>query len=427
MLSCKRMGKQSTIADAVLQRDFLSVLIVVVNTFSWYFPLYLLFQRTLEELQVNVGSTLFLTAYGVQYAAAIGFALIGAILVKRFSSRSTFLSFWMVVGIIASLLMVMLESFNSTLILIISFIIGTALGLGFPSCLSYFGDHSNVENRGLLGGITFFASGLSILIVGLITNFSSLIIGSLVLAAWRGVGLLSFYFVRTKQDIPKENAVEVSYKIVLSDRSFLLYFLPWLLFCLVNFLEIPIELNLFGEKILLGQEIAIIMPIAEYGIGSFVALIGGWFADSVGRKRIVIIGFIVLGFAYAILGVFPGEEFSWYSYIIVDGVAWGIFSLMFYLVLWSELAGNRVKEKYYLIGLLPFLVANYVQILFTPFVGLVDEAAAFSFASFFLFLAVLPLVYAPETMPQKQIEMKRLRKFADDAQKAKEKYERLGL
>ena len=410
------MGKKTAITSALFQREFLSVLIVVVNTFPWYFPLYLLFQSVLENFQTD--STLLLTAFGVQLAAAIGFAIIGTTLVKKFSSRDTFLAVWMLIGIITSTLMVTLESFNMTYILLVSFLSGFSLGLGFPSCLAYFGDHTTIENRGLLAGITFFASGICILFIGLLVSFSTLVAGALILAAWRGIGLLLFLLARSKQGYRKEKPIEAQYRTVLFDRSFLLYFVPWTMFCVVNFLGVPVEINLFGE------DLGSLMPIAEYGVGGFIALIGGWFADTVGRKRIIIIGFIMLGIGFAVLGLFPGDVLSWYLYIIVDGVAWGIFSLMFYLVIWSELAGKRTKEKYYLLGVLPFLIASYIQILFTPYAKAVEAPAAFSLASFFLFMAVLPLLYAQETMPEKKMELRRLRKFADEAKKAKEKYER---
>jgi hypothetical protein len=58
------------------------------------------------------------------------------------------------------------------------------------------------------------------------------------------------------------------------------------------------------------------------------------------------------------------------------------------------------------------------------FVEQISLYAAFSLASFFLFVAVMPLMFAPETLPEKKIELRRLRKFAEDAKKAKEKYER---
>ena len=411
------MERKSVITSVLFQREFLSVLIIVVNAFSWYFPLYIFFGNVLRDFQM--GSGFLEVALGVQFAGAVGFAIIGTTLVKRFLSRDSLLAIWIFIGIIASLLMVTLETFSMECVLLVSFLLGTSLGFGFPSCLAYFGDNTNVENRGLLGGITFFASGLSILIVGLTLSFTtSILVAALILAAWRGIGLISFLLAKRKHDHQKETVIEISYKSVLQDRSFLLYMLPWTMFCLINFLEVPIVFDFFGD------EISAYMPIVEFGIGGFVALVGGWFADSVGRKRIIIIGFISLGIGFAVLGLFQDIILFWYLHIILDGIAWGIFSLMFYLVIWSELAGKRTKEKYYLFGVLPFLIASYIQVLFTPFAKEVPFSAAFSLASFFLFIVVLPLLYAPETMPEKKMELRRLRSFAEDARKAKEKYER---
>jgi len=413
------MARKSAINSVLLQRDFLAVFIVVVNAFSWYFPLYLFFESTLEGFQME--STFLLAAFGVQCAAAVGFAIVGTTLVKRFPSRDAFLSVWMFVGIIASILMVTLEMSNKAYIPLVSFLLGFSLGLGFPSCLAYFGDFSIGENRGWLAGITFLASCLCMFFIGLLLSFSTLVVGALILAAWRGIGLFLFLLARPKEDYRKENIIEVSYRSVLLDRSFLLYLVPWIMFCLINFLEDPVLTIFFGK------DFASFMPIAEFGIGSFSALIGGWFADSVGRKRVVIFGFVTLGIGYALLGLFPSIILSWYLYIILDGVAWGIFSLMFYLVIWSELAGNRIKEKYYLIGVLPFLISSYIQTLFTPYAKLIDVSAAFSLASFFLFLAVLPLLYAPETLPERKIELRRLKHYVEAAKEIKEKYEEKGV
>jgi MFS family permease len=418
------MKNKPSMTSVLFQREFLAVLIVVVNVFSWYFPMYIFFESTLKSFQM--GHALLEVALGTQFAAAVGFAIIGTAFVKKFLNRDSILTIWMFIGIISSLLMATLETFSIEHVLLVSFLLGTSLGFGFPSCLAYFGDNTNVENRGLLGGITFGASGLFILIFGLTTSLiASILVKALILAAWRGIGLISFLVTKRRNVQQEEKPIKISYKSVLQDRSFLLYFLPWTIFCLINFLEAPIVIDYVGD------ELASYMPIVEYSIGGLVALIGGWFADSVGRKSIIIIGFVTMGIGFAILGLFQGmTEITngiKYLYIGIDGVAWGIFSLMFYLVIWSELAGKRIKEKYYLLGVAPFLIASYIQILFTPYAKDIPISAAFSLASFFLFLAVLPLLYAPETMPQKQIEMKRLRKFADDAKEAKEKYERLGI
>jgi len=408
------MATESVKPNVLLQRDFLPVFIIIVNAFSWYFPLYLFFQSIVGKFEVE--STFLLVAFGVQCVATIVSAMGGTALMKKFPSRDAFLSVWMFVGIVASILMITLETFNMAYILLVSFLLGISLGLGFPSCLAYFGDYSVEENRGRLAGITFFFSCLGMFFVGLLLSLSTLVVGALILAAWRGIGLLSFLLIRSKEDCRKETTMEISYRSALLDRSFLLYLVPWIMFCLINFLEHPV-LTIFFE-----EDFASFMPIAEFGIGSFAALIGGWFADSVGRKRVVIFGFIMLGIGYAVLGLFPSIILSWYLYLILDGVAWGIFSLMFYLVIWADLAGNRIKDKYYLIGVLPFLISSYIQILFTPYAKLIDISAAFSLASLFLFLAVFPILLAPETLPEKKIELKRLRKYVEKAKKVKEKH-----
>jgi MFS family permease len=413
------MAKTHVTLSNLLRKDFLAVLIVVVSAFSWYFPLYVFFQNTLERSQVEF--SILLTTLSIHYIGAIGSAFAGTALIKEFSSRSTFLCLWMIIGVVSSAMLIMLDTSNIAYLLLVSFILGVSLGLGFPSCLAYFGDYTFEENRGRLGGITFFASGLGMLLIGLLVSMFTFAIGVLIFTFWRGLGLILFLLVRPKQEV-RQNMEEVSYKSVLTDRSLALYLVPWTMFCLINFLEIPMLRG--GANILFGENLTFLFPIAEFGIGGVVALIGGAFADSIGRKRVVIFGFMVLGIAYAVLGLFSNVNLSWYLLIVLDGIAWGIFSLIFYMVVWADLARARIKEKYYLIGVLPFLISTYMQIPFTPYAELIPISVAFSLASFFLFLAVLPLLYAPETLSEKEIEKKRLKNYLENAKKIKEKRER---
>jgi len=409
------MTKIHVARSNLLKKDFLAVLIIIVNAFSWYFPLYVFFQNTLERNKV--GFSILLTALGIHFIGAIGFAFMGTILVKKLSSRTAFLCLWMSIGVMSSALLLILDVNNIAYLLSVSFLLGISLGLGFPSCLAYFGDYTFEENRGRLGGIAFFASGLGMLFVGLLVSMSTFVIGVLILTLWRSLGLVLFLLVKPEQE-HEQSMADVSYRLAITDKSLVLYLIPWIMFCLVNFFEYPIVTNFFGT------DFSLLILIAEYGIGGFSALAGGWFADSVGRKRIVIFGFIMLGIGYAVLGLFSSLIISWYLYIFLDGIAWGIFSLMFYLVIWADLAKNRTKERYYLIGVLPFIVAGYIQILFAPYADLIPISVAFSLASFFLFLAVLPLLYAPETLSEKEIEKKRLEKYLEDVKKVKKKYEK---
>jgi len=83
------------------------------------------------------------------------------------------------------------------------------------------------------------------------------------------------------------------------------------------------------------------------------------------------------------------------------------------------LAGEGTKEKYYVIGGLPFLLAGFLSILVQPFVQDIMKhtqlGMSFTIASFFLFIAVLPLIYAPETLPDKIMKENDLKKYVEKA------------
>lgn len=405
------MDKTQVVQSSFVNKDFFRVFFIVVNAFSWYFPLYVLFENVLES---QVGFSIFLGVLSIHYVGTIGSAFAGTYLIKKFPNRGTFLSLWMFLGVISSAMLFILDTSNIPYLVFVSFILGVSLGLGFPSCLSYFGDNTFEENRGRLGGITFFACGIGILLIGLLSSMFNFAIGALIFMVWRGLGLILFLLMRPKQE-RRESTTEASFKSILVNRHFAFYLIPWVMFCFVNFFEFPIVTSFVAP------DLAVLMQIAEYGIGGFSALIGGWFADSVGRKRIVIFGFIVIGVGYAILGLFSNLAVSLYLYIILDGIAWGIFSLMFYLVIWADFAKNQAKERHYLIGVLPFIVSSYIPILLAPYAESTSISVAFSLASLFLFLAVLPLLYAPETLSEKEIEKKRLKKYLEDVEKIKKK------
>ena len=69
------------------------------------------------------------------------------------------------------------------------------------------------------------------------------------------------------------------------------------MFSLVNFAETPILTNLLGNFSTVAGSI-------EFAVTGVFALVGGVLADRVGRKRIVIAGFIILGIEYAMLSLF---------------------------------------------------------------------------------------------------------------------------
>jgi hypothetical protein len=98
--------------------------------------------------------------------------------------------------------------------------------------------------------------------------------------------------------------------------------------------------------------------------------------------------------------------------------------VLFILVLWSDLSYGSTSDKYYALGVLPFFASRFLEItigqdimnIFTE-----NKSALFSLTAFFLFLAVLPLVYAPETLSEKAIKDREMKKYIEKAQKEAEK------
>jgi len=137
---------------------------------------------------------------------------------------------------------------------------------------------------------------------------------------------------------------------------------------------------------------------------------------------VVIAGFVMLGIEYAAMSAFSNSSAVLYLFLALDGTTWGLLFSVFFMTIWGDLGENYEKEKYYTLGGLPFLLAGFLPILIRLYAGAISPTAAFSFASFFLFLAVIPLMYARETLPEKKIRERELKSYIEKAKKTKEKY-----
>jgi hypothetical protein len=93
------------------------------------------------------------------------------------------------------------------------------------------------------------------------------------------------------------------------------------------------------------------------------------------------------------------------------------------MTLWGDLSYGVSTDKYYAIGGLPYFVSNFLRLTIGTYIAETILAyAIFSFTAFFLFLAVIPLMFAPETLPEKKIKERELRQYIEKAKKIKEKY-----
>jgi MFS family permease len=194
----------------------------------------------------------------------------------------------------------------------------------------------------------------------------------------------------------------------------MLYFVSWAMFSLVNYLTIPIQDKIFSQG-----EFLFLTTVFENVVIAVFAVLSGFLADIFGRKRLAIIGFIMVGMGYASLSLFQAQ--AAYFYFFADGVAWGIFYVIFLITIWGDIARYQHSEKFYFLGALPFVFSSFMRYLFEPYISSINSSLIFSYASIFLFLAVLPLVYAPETLPEVVIQNHDLNSYV---KKAKAKAER---
>ena len=391
-------------------------IMMVANAFIWY----LLAFNTLKELvaQQSASTSDTLLIFGVNTSAIVLAGLIGSFLADKIKKKTHFLYIWLASGIVLSLIPLGLNVGNITHLIIISLIFGVYFGLGMPATMGYHSALTNTESRGRIGGASFLIIAFTFAIAGLLI-FDSLVITCLVLTFVRLMGLLFFHFIRGKEE-PKQDMLKLKYSGILTNRSFLFYFIPWCMFTLINYLTIPIQRNIFetdaSYQFLTSMENVVI---------ALFAVVSGFVADKFGRKRLTIIGFIMLGIGYAVIGLFSASTSSllWGSiiYIIADGVAWGIFYVLFVFTLWGDLAQDRTSYKLYFLGALPFVTSYFVQLVLTPYLKEIDITTIFSFSSVFLFLAVLPLIYAPETLSEKVMKDRDLKSYIEKAKNKAEK------
>lgn len=387
------------------------IIFLLINSLSGYF----IERRHIDTILkgFDITSIQNLMIFGTHDLAIICSGLMAAWLLTKIK-RSVVLYFWMALETVSSVLIYFTPNLSVAYIQVISIFWGITFGLGMPSCLAYFSELTDFENRGLVSGVVFsLASAIApLLLIAITVSFA---VSASISIAWKVIGLLTLTLLREKST--EKEFKHISFKQVLSDRQFLLYVIPWFMFsCIYGFqrvtLEHAVDANIY-ELLRMLQSI----------FGAISAFVSGILCGKLGRKKVIIYGFISLGIAYALIGIFSASLTSLYFYSVNDGIAWGIFIVMFILVLCSDFSNLTMKraEKYYAVGSAPFFLADFVGLISAIYVQ-ISISAAFSVASFFLFLAVVPLIFASETLPERKIRERELKSYIEKAKKVREKF-----
>jgi len=395
-------------------RETASSIFLVLNSFVWYMLTYTVFNAIVNELNLLETEKLGLfTTYFVGIAVT---AILGSEFFPHARIKS--LDLWLFTGGIATFLLTAISSDGMLTDVLLAFFLGASIGIGLPSCLSYFADSTSVENRGFVSGIIWSTVGFTVLIFAFLISILGQWETIVALTIWRLFGGAGFLVLSKKHKQITHKSP--SYLELIRKREILLYLFPWVMFSLINFAEVPMLERV--SNAIFGTEFFAFMQLVESVFVGIFAIVGGFVADVAGRKRVVITGFVMLGIEYATLSVFSNLQVALYLFLTLDGITWGLFASVFLTVIWGDLGESYEKEKHYTLGGLPYLLASFLSVLIEPYASAISPTAAFSFASFFLFLAVIPLMYAPETLPEKQIRERELKGYIEKAKKVKEKY-----
>lgn len=387
-------------------------LFLVINSLTWFSLTWFVIRDLLQKASFNETLLVGLAFYG----AFIVSAAVGATFLNRRLRSRVFLLSWVAVGVGMCLVSpFLIDEFVSFKLVVVAFVLGVFVGLGVPSCLAHFADYALIGSRGRFGAVALFAIQLLTVLIYIPVSEFDVFDKFLILAVWRVLGVVAVLLYKPKKELPDGKGID-SLLSIFMNKSFAFYFIPWFLFAIVNFVETPLLEHFFGP------ELFNLYTLAGIIVTSLTAFVGGILCDLKGRKITSILGFIMLGTGYAILSLFSAIQFYQILYVIFDGIAWGLLYVTFIFVVWGDLSETGTREKYYLLGGMPFLISGLIEILVKPFVEAIPIYTSFSLASFFLFLAILPLLYAPETVPEKKLKERELKGYIEKAKKTKEKY-----
>ncbi len=396
--------------------------IIVANALVWYLSAFRFLQNVSSLPRF---SGLLIVVIALSIAALIFSAFIGTLVLDRFKRRLAFLKYWTIIGIFLSSSLLLLDLTNASVLIAIAGIFGAYFGIGIPAFMGYFAATTTVQNRARLGGITILIMGISYAIVSSIGG-TDILATAIALSILRLIGLAPILVLKPLER-PIADKEKVSFRAVVTNKSFLLYVIPWFMFSLVNDLTMKINDKNFGDPSIFGSDFVVYYKVIQTVLVGASAIIFGFVADKKGRKRLALIGFALSGLGYAAIGLFTNNVLAAWFYVVVDAIAWGTFTMLFVVILWGDIAQDKGSEKYYIIGILPYVLSNLVShtvgqnIANGITAGNANAGTVFSFASFFLFIAILPLIYAPETLSDKIMKSLDLNTYVNKALKIAKK------
>lgn len=357
-----------------------------------------------SQISMILGTGYSFYFFTLLFLVALCSLMVGAFQRRRIHRSSHVL--WNLLGVLFAVLLI--AKIDGLLGLVIYSILGgIAAGLCIPDIICAMLDITNFENRGII-------SGLFVFFVYLLIFLSSIFIASYLDLA---VYLLAFKLIALGMVLlkpAKKAATEESAFVRHPLRVPALYMFVWFTFLLVDIIVSNMALQRLDAKELF------MINLESVVLGLVAMILGGALMDSVGRRKPIIFAYLYLGIEYSLISLSSGDLIR---YTFIDGVAWGILTTVFLLVIWGDLARIETRPLYVSMALAIALLSIYFKNAI-PIVGFrYDLTQAFPLTSIFLFLSVvITAFWLPEPLPEKVIQAKDLRDYIETAKKIREKY-----
>lgn len=340
---------------------------------------------------LSIGKLLF-------YVLAVISGIVGSLISERVN-RKYFLACWLFLGLVSSVSLAFFSGFLFSLIL--SALLGISFGLGFPACQALLTESTGINSRGKVAGISIFITLAAVIAILLLTTGmpeTEIIAMSIALKI---IAILALLIA----PLGRETGPINSWFGILKSKDFFSYAIPWFIFNLANGL---LSFGKLSEDI---QQIATIGVPLELAVTVFAAIAAGFLADRYGRKQPMIVGLVALGIGYAFFGI-VSNPLSYLLYLIVEGLAWGLIVVSYMQVILGDISVRwGSKERYFALGgiTIPFLTRTICDVTHQWTGFSVTASSLSSLLSIVTFLSVIPVLRAPETLPESNIHARKLK------------------
>ena len=394
--------KFSKISFEISMNKLAFVIFLVSGTLGWFFLLNI---QAIEIFSSFVPNNPFWLSFGqiLFYGFAIFWGGVGVSIGGRVDRRKLLLT-WIALGVVTTAL---LPFFHGPVFSIIfSSLLGLSLGLGLPCSTAFIAECTVAEERARVSGIILFLSFILAAIAAFVASsigsgiISLLLIGALL----RSTSFFAFIFNECESG--KERIVMRHNQTIY--KNFAYYLIPWVLINIASTIAINLIPNHpdYSWAIDTGSKLRL-------GIIAISALLVGSVADRFGRKPPLLIGLTMLVISSFIIS-FAMSPTTAFIFLAISGFSWGSFFAIF-LSVPGDLAIFSLREKFYFLSTgLPIAILFFTS----PFLGGPGSGSISSLPAsvpqilgFILFISLIPLFFAKESLPESKMKARRLKDY----------------